>query len=123
MTTKETTWKCTREPTQVSTETALTQADKRLVSFLRTLANSIEREELHPNQMQSIGEFFMSYQFQEQAIRDNDTSGEDSGEDEEGGDAFSDMELIKFIILGWYVYCCILRGDTVKGEKGVNDLD
>ena len=51
----------------------------------------------------------MSYQFQEQAIRDDDDSSPAPRE-------FSHEELLKFIILGWYIYCCILNNNTVPGH-------
>lgn len=82
-------------------------ADAKLIPFLRNLADSIENKELIPKQLKSIGEFFMAYQFQEQAIRDNDNS-------ETIDRPYSSDELVKFIILGWYIYCCILTKD-VKG--------
>jgi hypothetical protein len=42
--------------------------DASLAPFLRNLAQSIEEGRLLPRQLQRVGEFFMSYQFQEQAI-------------------------------------------------------
>lgn len=76
-------------------------SDTRLIPFLRNLADSIEQRQLLPRQLQSIGEFFMSYQFQEQAIKDN--------EDISPSREFSQEELLKFIVLGWFVYCVILN--------------
>ena len=77
------------------------EPDVKLILFLRNLADSIEQRQLLPRQLQSIGEFFMTYQFQEQAIRDNDDSSPPS--------EFSQDELLKFIVLGWFVYSVILR--------------
>lgn len=76
--------------------------DEKLIPFLRNLADSIEKRQLLSRQLQSIGEFFMTYQFQEQAIKDNDNSSSQSEE-------FSQEELLKFLVLGWHIYCCILR--------------
>ena len=67
-----------------------------MVPFLRDLANSIEKQELTPKQLQDIGEFFMSYQFQEQT---------------QNGANFSKKELIKFLSLGWYVYNVLHEND------------
>lgn len=72
-----------------------------LVVFLRDLANSIERDELIPKQLQSIGDFFMSYKFQEQAIKDGDVHLNESFLDREN--------FIKFLIMGWYVYGMLSR--------------
>jgi hypothetical protein len=78
-----------------------------LIPFLRKLADAIENRELCQPQLQSIGEFFMSYQFQEQALKD----GEDTIVKDEYN--FSQKELIKFVSLGWYVYQVLLRQDTL----------
>lgn len=89
--------------------------DDRLIPFLRNLANSIESHDLLPRQLQSIGEFFMTYQFQEQAIRDGDTSSMARSLE------FSHDELLKFIITGWYIYCCILQNRSVSSSS--DDVD
>jgi len=81
-----------------------------LIPFLRKLADSIENHQLLPQQLQRIGEFFMAYQFQEQAIRDGDTS--ESSESLE----FDHEELKKFLILGWYCYSVILKNRTLPEE-------
>lgn len=83
-------------------------SDAKLIPFLRNLADSIEQQELLPIQLKSIGEFFMSYQFQEQAIKDNDNSNSNNSSRH-----FSQEELIKFIVLGWYIYCYILDNDKI----------
>ena len=76
-----------------------------LIPFLRDLADSIETQKLAPQQIESIGDFFMSYQFQQQAIKDCDNSNPPTPQ-------FSQEELVKFISLGWYVYQVLLREDT-----------
>lgn len=84
-----------------------------LIPFLRNLASAIENKELAQPQLQSIGEFFMSYQFQEQAYKDSDNSANTKI-------MFSEKELIKFVCLGWYVYQVLLRQDTLEV---INDVD
>ena len=78
-----------------------------LITFLRKLADAIEKKELAQTQLQSIGEFFMSYQFQEQACKDSD----DSIDNEPN---FNKKDLIKFVCLGWYIYQILLRQDTLE---------
>jgi hypothetical protein len=85
-------------------------SDKMLIPFLRNLADSIEQRQLLPRQLQRIGDFFMSYKFQEQAIRDNDNSEQQPRE-------FSQDELFKFIVLGWYIYCCILDNKVITDNN------
>lgn len=82
-----------------------------LIPFLRKLADSIENHQLLPQQLQRIGEFFMAYQFQEQAIRDGDTSESDDSLE------FDQEELKKFLILGWYCYSVILKNKTLPEEE------
>jgi hypothetical protein len=90
--------------------------DKKLIPFLRNLADSIEKQELLPQQLQSIGEFFMSYQFQEQAIKDNDSSRSSPVE-------FEREDLLKFLILGWYCYCVILRDQRFPAIGNNDELE
>lgn len=89
------------------------EQSEQLIPFLRKLADAIENKELAQVQLQSIGEFFMSYQFQEQAYKDaeNNTVSNDYN--------FSEKELIKFVSLGWYVYQVLLRQDTLEVPNNV----
>tara|TARA_Y100000389_G_C17341054_1_gene453356 strand:- start:288 stop:554 length:267 start_codon:yes stop_codon:yes gene_type:complete len=79
---------------------------EKLIPFLRNLADGIENKTIAPQQLQSIGEFFMSYQFREQAIKDSDTSIEEETQ-------FNKEEIIKFVSLGWYVYQVLLKKDRL----------
>ncbi len=90
------------------------EQSEQLIPFLRKLADAIENKELAQVQLQSIGEFFMSYQFQEQAYKDaeNNTVSNEYN--------FSEKELIKFVSLGWYVYQVLLRQDTLEVPDDVD---
>lgn len=83
----------------------LTNQNERLIPFLRNLADAIEKHELIPRQLQSIGEFFMAYQFQE--VANEDPSHQQETEE------FDQEELMKFLIIGWYIYRIILREQTI----------
>lgn len=89
--------------------------DTRLIPFLRNLADLIEQRQLLPNQLQIIGEFFMHYQFQEQAIKDNDNTVPPPRQ-------FNQEELMKFIILGWYIYCRILDNNTITQPTSDDEM-
>lgn len=81
-----------------------TQEDyNKLTSFLRNLANSIENKELVPQQLQVITEFFMSYQFHQQSIKDNQDNQPINIQE------YTHDDLVKFLCMGWYIYCCILK--------------
>ena len=67
-----------------------------LANFLRELADSLEQNKLHPEQVQKIGEFYMFYKFMDTI--DTEPNGE-----------ISNKEFMKFITLGWYVYKMILN--------------
>jgi hypothetical protein len=90
-------------------------ADAKLIPFLRNLADCIEKRSLLPKQMQHIGEFFMSYQFQEQAIKDKDTSDDNM--------QLSDSDLLKFIIMGWHIYSCIVKGNDIPTNEDPEMID
>lgn len=78
-------------------------SSEELIPFLRGLADSIENNNLLPTQLQHIGEFFMSYKFQE----DN----QNVYKDEE----FDTNDVVKFLTLGWYIYRIIL--DKQENEE------
>lgn len=59
---------------------------KKLVLFLKNLANSVEQDTLDSEQLASISEFYMSWEFKK-----------NTGE-------YSSQELIKYLSLGWYLY-------------------
>jgi hypothetical protein len=86
-------------------------ADANLIPFLRNLADSIEKGNLLPKQLQKIGEFFMAYQFQEQSIKDKDLTGENLDHQ------FSKKELMKFIVMGWHIYSCILKENEIFSDN------
>lgn len=67
-----------------------------LVPFLRTLADKVENNEVSKKQLQQVGEFFMTFLFQNQSVQ----RGEDTNDDTE--------EFKKFISLGWYIYTFII---------------
>lgn len=75
---------------------------KRLIPFLRNLADSIENETISQRRCNRVGEFYMSYQFQEQALDDDINVSTNI-------DEYSPDELMKFIILGWWIYCMLLK--------------
>lgn len=88
------------------------ETNKRLIPFLRNLADSIENGDIMPKELQRIGEFFMSYQFQKQADKDN--------LENENTEMFTKKELIKFVSLGWYVYQILLNNRSLPFDE---DLD
>ena len=94
----------------------LDNPDQKLVPFLREIANQIESEELAPELLQSVGEFYMSYTMQ-QAISHDIEASENNGE-------FNTMDAIKFITLGWYIYTFILateRDNRTEQDKSEQD--
>jgi hypothetical protein len=80
-------------------ENLYNDSDAQLVPFLRDLADSIESRELSKDKLKSIGEFFMSYKFHE---RRNGWNKKDEK------DEFTEIEVEKFITMGWYFYKIIL---------------
>ena len=83
------------------------QTTQHLVPFLRKLADSIESEQVVPQQLHSIGDFFMSYKFQEQALKDCQSTNLNTSPPS------SPSELTKFLFMGWYIYQILLRSETL----------
>lgn len=80
-----------------------------LVNFLRKLAESIELNELSQEQMQHIGEFFMSYKYEEIDAKESQS------------EEFEQSDVIRFLTLGWYIYQIILKEKTEKEESFSSD--
>lgn len=74
--------------------------------FLRNIADSLEQDKLNPNELKLVGEFYMSYKFQTEVIEKTNDMEELKNIDVEDGD------FIKFLILGWYIYCVILKDEN-----------
>ena len=79
------------------------ESNGRLILYLRNLADSIERRELSSSRLQSVGEFYMRQQFREQAKRDGHATSPSPSRR-----TFRQQDLVKFITVGWYLYCCLL---------------
>lgn len=78
------------------------KAEKRLVlaSFLRNIAEQIENDTLSKPLRSHTKDFFMSYQFIEQAVKDNHLPSDNI-------EVYSAKDLVKFLFLGWYCYSLI----------------
>lgn len=87
-------------------------ANAQLVPFLRNLADSIELKQIHQEQLKIVGEFFMSYKLHEEL------NNKDSNSDKE----YEDMDIIKFITLGWWIYQHILSNDETNNPIDSNEL-
>ena len=81
--------------------------DALLSTFLRGLADTLDKKELASSQVQMIGEFFMSNQFRTQALKDNDKSLE------VGDGDFEHEDIVRFFVLGWFVYCVLMKDGTL----------
>ena len=68
-------------------ETPQQETNKNLVLFLHNLADSIENNTISQDNLQLVGEFFMSFEISQQPHTPCDT-----------------MDVIKFITMGWYIY-------------------
>lgn len=80
--------------------------EAKLTPFLRELANAVEAHKLNASQLENIGDFFMSYQFQEQARKDSDETAPPVAQ-------YSTEDLVKFVAMGWYVYQVLQRNQNL----------
>ena len=91
-------------------------SDARLTNFLRSLADSVEKKNLDKTRMKSISEFYMRYKWEEELSNDTNNSnnskistlGSQESEKESEEDNIGYREILKYAILGWYVYRHIL---------------
>lgn len=80
----------------------MNEADKKLVPFLRKLADKIENNTILPEELKSVGDFFIKHEFIKHMEVENNNN------------EFSKDELMKFICLGWYIYNCILKNESIN---------
>ena len=71
--------------------------DENIILFLRNLADYIEKKELSENKLKIVGEFYMAYNFDEE-INKPETQEE-----------IVEKDFIKFLVMGWYIYCILLK--------------
>jgi hypothetical protein len=79
--------------------------DQELIVFLRDIANSIEDDSIEPYDKQRVGEFYMQYKFKNMI---NDINSSDIDE----------KDMIKFLVLGWYIYCVVLKNKQAVDYEG-----
>jgi hypothetical protein len=65
--------------------------DKDLLNFLIGLQSQIINKTIDPSLYQKFGEFYMETKFVEKKVE------------------HTEEELIKFIVLGWFIYCMVLK--------------
>ncbi len=71
-----------------------------LITFLKDLTISAETDTLTPGQMLHISEFYVSYNYKlKNGFDDFDKHKEE----------FTEEEIMKFMFLGWFIYCIILE--------------
>ncbi len=86
-------------------------SSKRLVPFLRGLADRIEAGDIKEEQLVRVGEFFMAYEFHQQAMFDSDE------DDREGYNDIPMSDLTKFIVMGYHVYRNLLMTERLSSRE------
>lgn len=89
-------------------------SNKRLALFLRGLSDQLDDGTIHPKQALRIGEFFMAYQFHQQALADNE-------DDDDECINIDPTDLVRFITLGYHVYTNLLRGRPISSISSDSD--
>lgn len=69
--------------------------DENIIVFLRELASSIEEKKISNEKLKLVGEFYMSYNFHSE-LDNTDTD-------------IEEKDFIKFLVMGWYIYCILLK--------------
>ncbi len=70
-----------------------------LLEFLQKLQNDIKTKTISETDLMLVGELYRTYRFNEEVL---DVINESNK-------GFDEKELIKFMILGWYIYCIALK--------------
>jgi hypothetical protein len=81
---------------------------KELNLFLNELTDSIKNDALSAEQLQHISEFYISYK-----LSQNITKSTISKE----SDDIEDIDVIKFITLGWYIYTFLLNQEQKEKKE------
>lgn len=77
--------------------------DVHLPSFLRGLADSIDSKKLKQEELKCIGEFYMNYKMNEEIFSESKSNEENN---------FDDMDIIRFLTMGWYIYTHLIKNDN-----------
>jgi len=83
-----------------------------LIPFLRELTDNIENNTICPKKLKLVGEFYMSYIFQAEVIDEKKRE-----KHEENNDVLTDQDLMKFMVMGYYIYCHILENRSICLEN------
>ena len=69
--------------------------NKKIIEYLRHVANLIENKEINERTLQSAGEFYMKGLFMNEIEKVDCT--------------IEEKDMVKFLILGWYIYNFIIE--------------
>lgn len=75
--------------------------NKKLSDFLRDLADDIDKDNLDKKTMENIGQFYIGYKLNKEI-------------DETPNATLDEKDLVKFLVLGWYIYRVILRDNSMS---------
>ena len=75
--------------------------NKKLSDFLRDLADDIDNDVIDDKSLNSIGQFYMGYKLNKEI-------------DETPNATLDEKDLVKFLVLGWYIYRVILRDNSMS---------
>ena len=84
-----------------------------LIDFLKGLISSIENKSLSDDELQLVGEFYMSYAFKTQVNDDSNSDKKHLGQ----------ADLMKFVAMGYYIYSNILKDSIVLSSDDEKDKD
>jgi len=79
------------------------ETKQNLILFFKNLTDDIENDKLNEKQLQSLGEFCISYSIQNEIDNDQNID-------------MSEKDLIKFLFLGWYMYNIILKDNYLNNQ-------
>tara|TARA_Y100000996_G_C22514843_1_gene639966 strand:+ start:249 stop:512 length:264 start_codon:yes stop_codon:yes gene_type:complete len=75
--------------------------------FLKEILDKLENNQLNDDQLAKIGQFRISYLYENQ--NENDIE-------------YSQDELVKFLSLGWYIYTQLINNENIQDDQTNNDF-
>jgi hypothetical protein len=70
--------------------------NKKISDFLRDLADDIDNNSIDDKSLENIGQFYMGYKLNKEIDNTPNAS-------------LDEKDLVKFLLVGWYIYRVILR--------------
>jgi hypothetical protein len=80
--------------------------NQKICEFLRDLADKIDNDAIDDKSLDSVCQFYVGYKLNKEI-------------DETPNATLDEKDLVKFLVLGWYIYRVILRDNSMSSISNV----